>query len=205
MRRFEARYRGARSLQAHFLERYWEGGKIVRVDAGMVYFRHPNRMRWEYEAPEVKLFVSDGRTIWFYVPADRTAMRSTLKEDADERTPFALLTGNPRVARLCGSVVLGPPAEAVTPGNQVLHCRLRGTKAAPQAAAEILLEIVPESGDLSRVRVEQGGGAAIEFQFSKWEKNTAGNEAQFHFTPPVGVAIVNAPADGSAAESSLPR
>jgi len=205
VRRFEARYRGARSLQVHFLERYSEQGRTVRLDAGVAYFQRPGKMRWEYESPEAKVFVSDGRTIWFYVPADRTAMRSTVKKDADERTPFALLTGNPRLARLCASVVLGQSVEPLTPGNQVLLCRPRGAKAAPQGGGEILLEIDPETGNLDRVRVDQGGGAALEFQFTKWERNRDDKEGRFHFEPPLGVAIVNAPVATNDAPPRQPR
>ncbi len=157
VRLLETRYSGARTLRAVFLERYLENGRQVRAESGRVTFQRPGKMRWEYESPEAKVFISDGRTIWFYVPADRTVMRSTVKEDADERTPFGLLTRNPRVSRLCGSVTLGAAAEAATPGNLLLHCRPRGTKAARQGAGEILLEVAPETGDLSRVRVDEGG------------------------------------------------
>jgi outer membrane lipoprotein carrier protein len=202
VRLLETRYSGARTLRAVFLERYLENGRQVRAESGRVSFRRRGKMRWEYESPEAKIFVSDGRTIWFYVPADRTALRSTVKEDADERTPFSLLTRNPRVSRLCGSVTLGAATEAATLGNLVLHCRPRGAKAAPRGAGEILLEVAPETGDLSRVRVDEGGESAIEFQFSKWEKNEPVEDAQFRFTPPLGVAIVDAPADEIGARSS---
>ena len=198
----ETRYSGAKTLRAVFLERYLENGRQVRAESGRVFFRRPGKMRWEYESPEAKVFVSDGRTIWFYVPADRTALRSTVKEDADERTPFALLTRNPRVSRLCDSVTLGGAAEAATPGNLVLHCRPRGSKAAPRGVGEILLEIAPETGDLSRVHVDEGGESAIEFQFSKWEKNEPVEDAQFRFVPPLGVAIVEAPVAEIGARSS---
>jgi len=202
VRLLETRYSGARTLRAVFLERYLENGRQVRAESGRVTFQRPGKMRWEYESPEAKVFISDGRTIWFYVPADRTVMRSTVKEDADERTPFGLLTRNPRVSRLCSSVTLGAAAEAVTPGNLVLHCRPRGAKAAHQDAREILLEVSPETGDLSRVRMDEGGESAIEFQFSKWAKNEPVEEAQFRFAPPLGVAIVDAPADEIGARSS---
>src|SRR6266404_4759248 len=37
--RMEARYRGAKTLQATFLERYAENGSVVRTEAGTAYFR----------------------------------------------------------------------------------------------------------------------------------------------------------------------
>ena len=70
---FEKHYRAAKTLQATFLERYTENGAVVRTEAGTAFFRRPGKMRWEYEAPEKDLFLVDGKTAWFYVPADRTA------------------------------------------------------------------------------------------------------------------------------------
>src|SRR6266481_4707968 len=48
--RLQARYHSARTLQATFLERYRENGRVVRVEAGTAYFRRPGKMRWEYDA-----------------------------------------------------------------------------------------------------------------------------------------------------------
>ena len=96
--RLETRYRSARTLQATFLERYIENGRIVRIEAGIAYFRRPGKMRWEYEAPEKNLFLVDGKSAWFYVPADHTVTRVPAKESTDWRTPLALLAGEMRVS-----------------------------------------------------------------------------------------------------------
>lgn len=73
---FEARYRAAKTLSAAFLEQFLDDGKLVRREAGRAYFLHPGRMRWNYEAPEKNTFLVDGKYVWFYSPADRTATRS---------------------------------------------------------------------------------------------------------------------------------
>src|SRR5438046_2639859 len=57
--RLEARYRTAKTLEASFLERYTENGRLVRVEAGTVYFKRPGKMRWDYQAPERNLFLVD--------------------------------------------------------------------------------------------------------------------------------------------------
>src|SRR6202046_263709 len=91
--RLDAHYHGIRTLQAVFLERYIEEGQTVRVESGTVYFSRPGRMRGGYESPERKLFLVDGKNVWFYVPADRTASHAKMKESSDWRTPIALLVG----------------------------------------------------------------------------------------------------------------
>ena len=204
VRLLEARYSGVKTLRAVFLERYLENGRQVRAESGKVSFWRPGKMRWEYEVPETKLFVSDGHAIWFYVPADRTALRSSARESSDWRTPFLLLTKKPRVSSLCQQVTLGGAEEALIPGNRVLHCQPRGAKAAAalprradaarvlsrHAEEELLLEVDPATGDLSRVLIRQGGGVGLEFRFSNWERNPHLADSQFVFHPPPGVAIV---------------
>ena len=91
--RMEMRYRNATTLQATFLERYAENGAVLRAEAGTAYFRRPGKMRWEYDRPEKDLFLVDGKTAWFYVPADHTVTRVPAKQSEDLRTPLALLAG----------------------------------------------------------------------------------------------------------------
>jgi outer membrane lipoprotein carrier protein len=61
LRRFEARYRSAKSLAATFLEEYSENGQVTRKEAGNAFFLRPGKMRWDYEAPEKNLFLVDGK------------------------------------------------------------------------------------------------------------------------------------------------
>src|SRR3954467_14974433 len=59
-------YNDLRSLRAQFTETY-RGAGITRSESGTLWLRRPGKMRWEYTAPREKLFVSDGKTAYFYV------------------------------------------------------------------------------------------------------------------------------------------
>jgi outer membrane lipoprotein carrier protein len=127
IRRMEHRYRSAKTLQATFLERYTENDRAVRVESGVAYFRRPGKMRWEYAAPENNLFLIDGKTAWFYVPADRTVTRVPAKQSTDWRTPLALLAGETKVSRVCARVELAPDQPPEKPDDAVFSCILRGS------------------------------------------------------------------------------
>ncbi len=118
----EEHYRHLKTLRAVFLERYNEGPKQSRVESGTVYFRRPGQMRWEYESPEKKLFVTDGKTVWFYVPYDHTVTKAALRESSDWRAPLALLTGKADLARLCGVVEL-IEQNGIPPGHSTFASR----------------------------------------------------------------------------------
>jgi outer membrane lipoprotein carrier protein len=193
----QSRYDHARTLSASFLERYSQGGRLAQVESGSVYFSRPGRMRWEYESPENKLFLVDGKNVWFYIPADRTASRARVRDSADWRTPFALLTGKLSLTRLCGRLELvGNDSKSSAPvagtAVQTLRCTPRAVDAGPDAVAfqEVLLGLDSEYRIVS-VMIRESGDIETEFEFGNWEENPALPESEFHFEPPAGVAIVD--------------
>lgn len=198
LRRLEARYRAAKTLQATFLERYSENGETVRVESGKAYFRKPGKMRWEYEKPEQDLFLVDGKTAWFYVPGDHTVTRIPAKQSTDFRTPLALLAGEMKVSRVCARVAMSDALKPQADGNAVLRCALRGEpqdknrlEENPSDSDEAFFEVTPDSGNLARIIVRQPGGIEVEFRFQNWEFNPPISADRFRFDPPAGVAIVN--------------
>jgi outer membrane lipoprotein carrier protein len=88
----EKHYDRVSSMRAEFTESY-RGAGIERVESGTVWLKKPGRMRWEYREPREKLFVSDGRTAYFYVPGERQARRAPLNKLDDLRTPLRFLLG----------------------------------------------------------------------------------------------------------------
>ncbi|MDE3109447.1 MAG: outer membrane lipoprotein carrier protein LolA, partial [Acidobacteriota bacterium] len=142
----EARYRAARTLQAYFYEHYSDGSGGVAAESGTVYFSRPGRMRWDYDAPEKKLFLVDGKNAWLYVPADRTASRAALKESSDWRTPLALLVGKANLSELCANLQIVEPGgkSAIAagfnpaPGDDVLRCVPRGESDKNGNAAQVV-------------------------------------------------------------------
>jgi outer membrane lipoprotein carrier protein len=205
VRLLESRYRDARTLKAVFLQTYRDGGSGIQVESGTVYFSRPGRMRWEYESPEEKLFISDGKTVWFFVPQDRTVTRSPIKESDDWRTPLALLTGKAKLSQLCERITLtgAPPGES---GHAVLSCIPRGTKLPKASTADaaspdsflspvpydrVLIEIDRRTGDLQNLRILEQGGSELEFRFGQWQQGVAIEPSQFRFQPPPGVTVVD--------------
>jgi outer membrane lipoprotein carrier protein len=208
--RLEDRYRSARTLQAAFLERYTENGRVVRTEAGIAYFRRPGKMRWEYQSPEKNLFLVDGKSAWFYVPADHTVTRVPAKQSTDWRTPLALLAGEMKVSRVCSRIEPAIEEKPESPDHVVLFCKVRGagSQARKQGSQEhslqsgdageaVFFEIVEDSGELVRVLARQPGGVSVEFHFTNWQIDPLVDDSLFHFRVPSGVAIVNGelPAD----------
>ncbi len=188
----EDRYRKAATLQAAFLERYIENGREVRVESGIAYFLRPAKMRWEYQQPEKTVFLVDGKYVWFYVPADRTATRMPARKSEDWRTPIAFLTTGVKLSHICFEVGLAQEEKPADAGNVVYRCVLRAAAGEPPARRQIVLFEATPQNELARIVVPQDAGLQIEFAFRNWEWNPPLAKTLFEFDPPPGTAIVNA-------------
>ena len=91
LKNVENRYNRAQTLQVLFNESYTGAGQPRRSEAGRLTLRKPGRMRWDYTSPLGKLFVSDGKFLWLYTPANNRVERMRLKEAEDMRAPLAFL------------------------------------------------------------------------------------------------------------------
>jgi len=191
LQQFENRYRTAARLEATFLERYSENGRVVRTEAGKAYFLHPGKMRWDYQAPEKNTFLVDGKYVWFYSPADHTATRMPAKRSEDWRTPLAFLTSDMKLSRLCSRVEAARSVKPSQSTGSVFRCTLRESRD-PESSptASILFELLPD-GDLSRIVIPQEGGIELEFSFTGWRWNPALDKTVFQFVPPHDTVIVD--------------
>src|ERR1700730_14252823 len=89
----ETRYNRAKTLQVVFHEEYTPQGKPRRSESGTLMLRKPRLMRWDYDQPKGKLFVSDGKYLWLCTPSENRAEKMKFQETEDLRAPLAFLLG----------------------------------------------------------------------------------------------------------------
>jgi len=187
VRGLEARYRGAESFRATFLERRSEGRASIQLESGTLYIRRPGWMRWEYESPETKLFLVDGKNAWFYVPADRTVTKAAVRQSDDARIPLLLLTGKTSLSRVCRRIELAD-VHVEAAGATALRCL--PARGGEEQYQEALFEVDRESR-LVRLLVREAGNVETEFHFGKWEENVPLDPSLFRFAPPKGTTILD--------------
>ncbi len=74
MDRIEKRYAGS-GFSAHFDQKSTIKAMEITDNAyGKLFVKRPDMMRWEYEAPEKQIIMTDGDTLWIYRPADKQVM-----------------------------------------------------------------------------------------------------------------------------------
>src|SRR4030088_3498362 len=88
----QRRYDSIKDFSADFVHRY-QGGVLRKQisERGHVLIKKPGKMRWEYTAPEKKLFVSDGVRIYSYVPEDKQVVVGAVPKDDQAGAPIPFL------------------------------------------------------------------------------------------------------------------
>ncbi|MBI3279306.1 MAG: outer membrane lipoprotein carrier protein LolA [Acidobacteria bacterium] len=76
-----------------FTETYSAQGRPRKTESGELFLRKPGKMRWQYASPAGKLFLSDGKNVYYYTPLGNKAEKLKLKETEDMRAPLAFLLG----------------------------------------------------------------------------------------------------------------
>jgi outer membrane lipoprotein carrier protein len=109
------RYNHLRTLQAEFTETY-EGAGIERTESGSLWLKKPGKMRWEYRTPREKLFLSDGKDAWFYLPGDRQVRRTSVKKLDDLRSPLGFLLGKTRLEKELDGLAICSRYSSADPG-----------------------------------------------------------------------------------------
>ena len=77
----ETRYNKAKTLQVLFHEDYTPPGRAKRSESGTLLLRKPGKMRWDYDQPKGKLFVSDGKYLWLYTPAGQSRRKNEAQRE----------------------------------------------------------------------------------------------------------------------------
>jgi outer membrane lipoprotein carrier protein len=185
-RAVDDKYNHLKTLQADFSEIY-RGAGTERMESGTLLLKKPGKMRWDYRSPKEKLFVSDGRDVWFWVPGDRQVQRSKLKRLEDLRSPIGFLLGKAKLEKELRGLSEAPDVAPLEGGDKVL----RGV---PQALAErvsqVTLEITPEDW-IRRIVIEEVDGSVTEYRFSDQKADVDIPESRFRFEPPPGVEVID--------------
>ncbi|MCI0336474.1 MAG: outer membrane lipoprotein chaperone LolA [Acidobacteria bacterium] len=182
----QRKYNKLSSLAADFTQIYTSRSESTRRESGRLLLKKPGRMRWDYTTPESKLFISNGKVFYEYVPSEKFATRTSVKESDDLRAPFMFLLGRGNLRRDFKRIELAQEAPARA-GNKVLRLTPKRT----QEFRELLIEVDSGNLQISRLSFVDSNGARSDFLFSNMRENAPANEEQFNFKPPAGVEVRN--------------
>lgn len=180
-RKVDAHYNHLHSLEARYTERY-QGMGMDRTETGTLTLLKPGRMRWAYDSPPGKLFLLDGKDAISYTPGDAQATRFPEKQLDDLRSPLRFLLGHTDLAKELDGLTL-----TLVNGGYTLS----GTPKGMQQRVRSLALTVDAAGLIHVLRIEETDGAVTTFTFTDIHENIPAPAADFQFTPPPGVTVID--------------
>jgi outer membrane lipoprotein carrier protein len=182
VKRIEEHHARTHDLVARFTQSYRSGllGREL-VERGVLYIKRPGRMRWEYQEPEKKLFVSDGETFYFYVPEDH----QVIVQEQDEQRSLAarLLSGHGGLLEEFEASLDEPLEEGVL--------RVRLVPRHADAELERAFVDVEPTGVVRSILLEDLQGNRTLFRFEDIRENTGLPDRLFRFEIPSGVEVIH--------------
>jgi len=184
---FESSYHAVRTLRADFTQTYVSGGR-TRIESGVVYFARGGLMRWDYQRPQAKLFLSDGKTLMLYIPEEKQLTRSPLKASDDIRVPFRLLLSRLDLQRVFSRIEFAPDALQHQPAERVL--RAFPKKGYEEEYYAVLMAVSPQF-DIRRLVVTLPDQSTMDFSFDHFVRDAPVSRSLFRFTPPPGTEVID--------------
>ncbi len=151
-----------------------------QVESGRFEIARPDRMRWDYETPEVKLAVTDGHSTWLYLPEDRQVVRGSMEALRRDGALALLLSGNSELTeafRVLESGQVGGRLELILE-----------PRAPSQAMARVELSAT-SAGRILFFTVQDAAGNQVRWSFSDLSLDPPLEDERFQFTVPPGVEV----------------
>jgi outer membrane lipoprotein carrier protein len=173
-----------KNLKADFVqESYLLGLDKIENSSGKVLFQKTAKMRWDYQSPEKQLFVMDGKNVWYYQPSQNQVIVSDLQASFKSSVPVSFLLGLGTLAdtfvlqnacRTDVGIMLTLNLKENDDSLDKFYLLVRHTDYAPLGAKIVDL-----------------GGNETSIVFKKLILNQPIKPAEFHFTPPQGLDIID--------------
>jgi outer membrane lipoprotein carrier protein len=180
--RVDEYYNHLRSFRAQFTESY-QGIGAAKSESGILLLSKPGKMRWDYKEPYPKLFLSDGKHAYFYVPGQPQAQEIATNELDDLRSPLRFLLGKTHLEAELLNLRLSSSAPA--------EFKLEGKPKGMEGRVRKVSLSANEAGQIQELEIEEEDGATTRFRFGGFEANPTIPAEAFHFRPPPGVTIVS--------------
>lgn len=180
----QRKYDTIRDFSANFVHTH-EGGvlKRKREERGTLYVKKPGKMRWDYNKPDEKVFVSDGVRLIQYFAEENRAVVSPAPES--DQAAVLFLAGRGNLNRDFNVTF----AKSGSPSVWALRLEPK----TPQPDYDWLeITAARDTYQIQSLTVGEKQGSRSTFVFSNFKENPGLSDKTFAFSIPRGAEVTNA-------------
>jgi outer membrane lipoprotein carrier protein len=150
---------------------------------GTVSIKKPGKMKWRYGAPDTQILISNGSTLWLYVPDEEQATKIPIESIYSSNTPALFLAGK-------GKLTQSFNVESVNLDKDPLSITLT-PKADGQSLTRLKLFVNKKNYQITGSTVYDKLGNTTEIRFSNIKTNRDIPEKTFQFQAPANVEVLD--------------
>lgn len=167
---------------AAFTQTYTPSGfAAARSESGMAWIQAPQRLRFDYAAPEKKVFTYDGTEGRLYTPEDRQLTTRRLSAEDKARLPIVFLSDPAELDRQYAIT-----RETAAGGA----ARILLTPRSPRPDLAWLRVTVTADGTIGALSYQDASGNRSEFRFETWRRDKPRPAPDYRITGPPGTRVL---------------
>lgn len=180
----QKQYDATDTFQARFIQKSYLKilGQSQRAE-GSVSIKKPGKMKWDYQAPDRQILVSNDQGLWLYLPDEKQVTKMKVQSIYSSNTPALFLAGR---GKLTESFTIGKVTEE---GGLYVAVLIPRDKA--QNLSKMVLLADKKNHQIIGSRVYDNLGNKTEMLFSNIQTNPDLEKKLFHFKVPKGVELID--------------
>ena len=175
-------YSSSPSVSCTFVQTYAPAGFAETApETGRLILQAPDRVRFDYDGPEGKVFTFDGKSARQYVKADRQLVVRTLRPEERARLPLVFLESpEALLARYA--------ARAATTDTGLVELTLTPREGVDPKSITLF---AAATGDVKRLILVDAAGNRTAFTFTQKAASPKRPDSDFALVPPAGTKILS--------------
>ena len=183
-------YEKTTDLKASFIQEVTiKSMKKTEREEGVVTFKNPRMMLWDYLKPKAKKLVINASKAWLYVPEDRMVYVQNADDVYRSRMAVKFLSG---IGKLSEDFQIRFTKDNPLDGEGNYHLTLTAREAG-SGIEKLYLIVDGKTFQIIQCRFNDAFGNTTRLRFSDIRMNTGVSDKFFTFTPPAGVEVISMP------------
>ena len=188
--RLQQVYERTQDFQAGFIQETTVTSiRKTDTEEGIVYFKNPKQMLWDYKKPKAKKLIINAQKAWLYLPKDKTVYVQESDKIFKSEALIKFLSG---LGKLNDDFKIhyATPHATDKEGNYLLQLYPREKGASYQY---LQMTVAKNNFHILQVSFDDVMGNSTHLRFSGIKMNAGLSSKLFQFQPPAGVSIFKMP------------
>ncbi|MFP4040522.1 MAG: LolA family protein [Desulfosudaceae bacterium] len=164
---------------------------ITDTATGQAFFKHPGKMRWEYQQPSPQQIITDGKRLWIHKPEENQVVVGEAPALFGEEPGVNFLTQIRQIKNQFQVELAEEEQQPARNGHVLKLTPRKDSSARPAEMETVYLTVSKENFNLMEIKTVSPYGDTTAIAFSKIALDRELNDELFTFDIPIDADVIN--------------